>query len=928
MSKAIEGAVLIAAGIVLEFVPGGQLIGTLLIINGATLEVAALAALFSTQGSGYTVRQPAPFRQVIYGVQRVGGIFAYMSTTGSHVDQNNFIIVLAGHEVEAIENLYLDGRQVHWDAGSVGHTTRNGVSFGGSADGGTYTGPGGAQYNFGTLVYCEPRFGDQTDTSAGPDFPGGTASVIGGMTANDPNWAASGGRAPTLRGCAYVYLKLEYDAAMFPNTPGGVEIKFTVRGKRDIWDPRTNTKGYTSNAALICADVIRDTTYGIADVDSFKDAASVAQLVAAANICDESVFVEATQSNEARYACHYHYESSAAPGDALAAMLQSMGGRISMIGGEWYLFPAAWTGPSFTFDENVLAGPLEWSPVRSQKDLCNRVTGTYIAPTYPYNTAGNLYDANGFYNGGIQNNFPFAFEPASIPMYAQDVQHGYTEDLNLEEDSQLLGPWDSMTMWSLGDVVSYSGVMYKSLSQGNTGNQPDTSSVAYGSSPAAYAGGTTYSIGAVVTDAGVTYTSLQSANTGNTPASSPTWWQVGVAPPVWSSATTYSSGDAVTFNGQVYVSVAGSNLNNSPDTSPLDWQLFQCWAAYANLLTKELTLRSVLSVSQAQRLLKIELMRNRKQGSGVLRMMQQAFAMQCQDVMSFSFGAMGWSGKVLEIMGMTGAIEYGDGRSAPRETLELAVQESGPEVYDWNGAAEEMDPYDKPAAGGTSYSGFPVSPPAIPYVIAAPTSLAVSAAGLVTWTAPADARVTQVQVQYSLHGAAMWLSGPTVAVPTAQGQLSGLALGQSYDVRVRSFASLTGAVSAWVELDNTTITQNSAPVASYSNNPAISLTQPTSTTIHVDATSVTFGGQTVNYAARTLTISAPSVPTWYYVTIADSTQQGESGSPTLTATASTSDALAGVQGNTYMGAVLALPAGSAVSALAGGWPAPQTVQVI
>jgi hypothetical protein len=84
----------------------------------------------------------------------------------------------------------------------------------------------------------------------------------------------------------------------------------------------------------------------------------------------------------------------------------------------------------------------------------------------------------------------------------------------------------------------------------------------------------------------------------------------------------------------------------------------------------------------------------------------------------------------------------------------------------------------------------------------------------------------------------------------------------------------------------------------------------------------------VNYAARTLTISAPSVPTWYYVTIADSTQQGESGSPTLTATASTSDALAGVQGNTYMGAVLALPAGSAVSALAGGWPAPQTVQVI
>jgi hypothetical protein len=113
----------------------------------------------------------------------------------------------------------------------------------------------------------------------------------------------------------------------------------------------------------------------------------------------------------------------------------------------------------------------------------------------------------------------------------------------------------------------------------------------------------------------------------------------------------------------------------------------------------------------------------------------------------------------------------------------------------------------------------------------------------------------------------------------------------------------------------------------YTNNPAIALTQPTSTTIHVAAVAVTFGAATVNYAARTLTIAAPSTPTWYYVTIADPTQAGESGSPTLTATASTATTLVGVQGDTYMGAILALPAGGAVSELAGGWPSPQTVQV-
>jgi hypothetical protein len=112
------------------------------------------------------------------------------------------------------------------------------------------------------------------------------------------------------------------------------------------------------------------------------------------------------------------------------------------------------------------------------------------------------------------------------------------------------------------------------------------------------------------------------------------------------------------------------------------------------------------------------------------------------------------------------------------------------------------------------------------------------------------------------------------------------------------------------------------------NVPLFALTQPTATTIHLAAVATTFGSHTtsVNYSARTFTIAAPSTPTWYYVTIQDTAQVGET-SATLAATCQTSDALVGIPGNTYMGAVLALPAGSAVSILAGGWPAPQTIQV-
>jgi len=65
------------------------------------------------------------------------------------------------------------------------------------------------------------------------------------MTANDPNWAADGhGNAPTAMGTAYIYLKIEYNPSIFPNPP---EIRLTVRGKNDVWDPRTSEKTFTCN---------------------------------------------------------------------------------------------------------------------------------------------------------------------------------------------------------------------------------------------------------------------------------------------------------------------------------------------------------------------------------------------------------------------------------------------------------------------------------------------------------------------------------------------------------------------------------------------------------------------------------------------------------------------------------------------------------
>ena len=81
------------------------------------------------------------------------------------------------------------------------------------------------------------------------------------------------------------------------------------------------------------------------------------------------------------------------------------------------------------------------------------------------------------------------------------------------------------------------------------------------------------------------------------------------------------------------------------------------------------------------------------------------------------------------------------------------------------------------------------------------------------------------------------------------------------------------------------------------------------------AVAVTFGDRVVSYSAKTFNISAPVKPLWYYVTVDEQTQE---------ATCQTSDALVGVQGHTYIGAIQALPAGGSRNVLAGGWPAPTT----
>src|ERR1019366_10477222 len=140
MSKAVAGAAMLGvdaamlAGLVLMPV-ASPLLATLfntlampLLAGGISMEAGAIAqALGSNTGMGVTTRQAAGYRQIIRGVQRVGGTTVFCSTGFADRKYYNMVIALTSHPCEAIEAVYLDGRKVYFNTSSTYNQTVNGI---------------------------------------------------------------------------------------------------------------------------------------------------------------------------------------------------------------------------------------------------------------------------------------------------------------------------------------------------------------------------------------------------------------------------------------------------------------------------------------------------------------------------------------------------------------------------------------------------------------------------------------------------------------------------------------------------------------------------------------------------------------------------------------------------------------------------------
>ena len=301
-------------------------------VGYTALTVAAMRAMTPgasgiNKGTLINIREPAAPQEYVYGQVRKGGVLTYIEETGDDNKFLNLVIVLAGHEVEEVGDIYINDEIV----------TINGSGF-------------VTDERWDGRIRIIKHDGSQTTADADLVSEAGVASTFIGD------------------GIAYLYVLLEYDADVFG---GGIPTFTAVVKGRKVFDPRTSTTAWSDNAALCLRDYIVS-DFGLAD-----SAVNDTFFSAAANDCDDNIPL-AAGGTQKRYNINGVIPASSAPGSVLADMMQSCNGSLYYSGGEWKLRVGVYSAPvkSFTLDD--LRSEIVLPTRLSRRDNFNRVTGTFI----------------------------------------------------------------------------------------------------------------------------------------------------------------------------------------------------------------------------------------------------------------------------------------------------------------------------------------------------------------------------------------------------------------------------------------------------------------------------------------------------------------------------------------------------------------------
>lgn len=193
---------------------------------------------------------------VVYGQRKLGVTRVYVETSGT---DNNYLYVaavLCEGEIQSIESIFIDDKEVTFD-GSLTHGTTREVS---SSD---------------TVFYKDSTSHIQVQAFLGKDD-----QVASSILTTQTNW----GTNHRLRGVAYLAFRFKWNQDIFGSIPN---IKAVVKGKK-VYDPRTTTTAYSNNSALCLLDYLRNSRYGKGLPDAAFES-GFASFDTAADTCETQV---------------------------------------------------------------------------------------------------------------------------------------------------------------------------------------------------------------------------------------------------------------------------------------------------------------------------------------------------------------------------------------------------------------------------------------------------------------------------------------------------------------------------------------------------------------------------------------------------------------------------------------------------------------
>ena len=376
-------------------------------------------------------RQPTAPHRFVYGEFRMSGVLTFVETTGS----NKFlhmVITLAGHPVQAIEDVYFNDEVIPAD--TIDATT-------GLVTSGKYA----------NKVRVFKSLGDEGSSQPFPALASATTS-----------WTAN----HLQRNRSKVYLRLEFDNDLFPtNVPN---LSFWVKGKK-VTDPRNSSSvAWDTNPALCIRDYMVtsavdggggaatlefDDTFTNAAANTSEEIVSTARVdtrLASTDAVNTStgvvtlegstlkVFtgdrvvvsaqtssiggltagtqyyviakqrqdtpriqfastyahaiagtaktltsqgegtISVVKTGEPRYAMNGLLQVDRTPADMIVDALTSMAGRLIYASGQWRLLAGSYTAPTITLDEDDFISSINVQTKSGRRSRFNAVKGIYV----------------------------------------------------------------------------------------------------------------------------------------------------------------------------------------------------------------------------------------------------------------------------------------------------------------------------------------------------------------------------------------------------------------------------------------------------------------------------------------------------------------------------------------------------------------------